>query len=593
MAGARDVYNVQTTGGTLTRADMATSMKVPTSREFYDEVLSLPDMELLADNAGAGFRTTPVNWNLSIPYNTMVLPQITVTYDMSYETKFSTKVVSIASKIEEGAPTMEQYNPIFTQGVPGPLRDAEVKSTATGNVYAMDKEAVSLYHNPPPSPINKFLESATVDFGTGRIFETNGPQQYLVKQMTKERAERDNFSSKLNNGCLIMPYGSHPVNASYENNVLAIPGIDSPTLEGQTSKGPLKGHVGRAYQRHLNVQTRMLATNANEDQGAKDLYNLNTLITGFVDSLEIEPFVNLYELEEMSGLVGVDQVNIRLQFRNRFMAELLQPVCTPILATNTTIALRNIRMKIRTLKMQDVLAPICRGISNHVYQRLEVFSDPLETLAPHRSLIKHVQIKVNSIPQLIIARVVRPDYARSILPVQNDAAFVGEPDTPVSIFNAMLDPNAFDSSVRGIESMRVRVSDLGETVAELSQSDLKLNLLKRGFASASWGCLAPGQKTHWAVFDPIQDIAGLPRAAEMACVLTYDIDYVIDPLSILAQGLGYLSTLEVICVHYNFMGNRENRFTPTTANFSQAQVNDVFNGIERGSIVVSPISAAE
>ena len=250
-------------------------------------------------------------------------------------------------------------------------------------------------------------------------------------------------------------------------------------------------------------------------------------------------------------------------------------------------------MKIRTLKMQDVLAPICRGISNHVYQRLEVFSDPLETLAPHRSLIKHVQIKVNSIPQLIIARVVRPDYARSILPVQNDAAFVGEPDTPVSIFNAMLDPNAFDSSVRGIDSMRVRVSDLGETVAELSQSDLKLNLLKRGFASASWGCLAPGQKTHWAVFDPIQDIAGLPRAAEMACVLTYDIDYVIDPLSILAQGLGYLSTLEVICVHYNFMGNRENRFTPTTANFSQAQVNDVFNGIERGSIVVSPISAAE
>ena len=501
VMGDIETYEVVAEGSTLPSTDLATSMKVSLARNETQTWIDI-DNQLAA--SGQNVLTATFNPNrlnqvvqvaFDIPTGVSVKPVIKVKYDV---------------RMVLG----------FTGGEPDEL--------------LFRKEVWKNYARPGPQPINQFLDFASVDFGTGNLYQTAGSQSYLVNQLFKSLEERQAWCSRLDGNCNFQPFGN-------DNTVDSLLAVLSPT--------PFDFGGIEVY-------------------AFIDATNLRTTYR-FQDVLAIEPFMSAFHGEQSAGFTGLSNLFLKLQFSAQHFNKIVQfrlPTCMDETNLNfTEVNITNVEVGIEWVEFQTAVAPLARGISNHHYQRLEVFTQEpfIGDAFPKKC---RVQVQTNSIPQYFIARIRFLD-------------------------GAFFYPVNFDGSVNGFMKMTVRVSDLGQQTAVLDYDQLTANMYKRTCAGALIPRRARTATTRpppWIVFDPVADMPGHPRAAGMAAYLVWDFEFELATPTASNNGL---HQLEVIAVHYNPAGNRTTRFEASMSNFTQDEVIKVFHRIADGSIKVTPQTA--
>ena len=501
VMGDIETYEVVAEGSTLPSTDLATSMKVSLARNEtqtwinIDDQLAASGQNVLTANFNPNRLNQVVQVAFDIPTGVSVKPVIKVKYEINIALGFT------AGDDEEL---------VFRQ------------------------EVWKNYARPVPQPINQFLDFASVDFGTGNLYQTAGSQSYLVNQLFKSLEERQAWCSRLDGNCNFQPFGN-------DNTVDSLLAVLSPT--------PF-------------------------DFGGIEVYpfidatNLRTTYR-FQDVLAIEPFMSAFHGEQSAGFTGLSNLFLKLQFSAQHFNKIVQfrlPTCMDETNLNyTEVNITNVEVGIEWVEFQTAVAPLARGISNHHYQRLEVFTQEpfIGNAFPQKC---RVQVQTNSIPQYFIARIRFLD---------------GNFFYPVN----------FDGSVNGFMKMTVRVSDLGQQTAVLDYDQLTANMYKRTCAGALIPRRARTATTRpppWIVFDPVADMPGHPRAAGMAAYLVWDFEFELATPTLSNTGL---HQLEVIAVHYNPAGNRTTRFEASMSNFTQDEVIKVFHRIADGSIKVTPQTA--
>ena len=501
VMGDIETYEVVAEGSTLPSTDLATSMKVSLARNetqtwiTIDDQLAASGQNVLTANFNPNRLNQVVQVAFDIPTGVSVKPVIKVKYEINIALGFT------AGDDEEL---------VFRQ------------------------EVWKNYARPVPQPINQFLDFASVDFGTGNLYQTAGSQSYLINQLFKSLEERQAWCSRLDGNCNFQPFGN-------DNTVDSLLAVLSPTPFDFGG---------------IEVYAFIDATNL------RTTYRIQ-------DVLAIEPFMSAFHGEQSAGFTGLSNLFLKLQFSAQHFNKIVQfrlPTCMDETNLNFTEAnITNVEVGIEWVEFQTAVAPLARGISNHHYQRLEVFTQEpfIGDAFPKKC---RVQVQTNSIPQYFIARIRFLD-------------------------GAFFYPVNFDGSVNGFMKMTVRVSDLGQQTAVLDYDQLTANMYKRTCAGALIPRRARTATTRpppWIVFDPVADMPGHPRAAGMAAYLVWDFEFELATPTASNNGL---HQLEVIAVHYNPAGNRTTRFEASMSNFTQDEVIKVFHRIADGSIKVTPQTA--
>lgn len=514
--------SVVTQSGTLPRSYLSSVMKLPTARTIRKiskkVTLNQTTYDYLNVAVPATAKPTRVQWNVEIPVGTAFKPVIRAEYTMKVQTNLD--YIGVDPKPTEEATT--RLRPIFH----------------------------NMIHNPTPSTINKLIDQATVRFNNSYAYGTEGDASYTVNQLFKSKEERDSYSSRLNNNAKFRPYGA-PTNILRDINSLAIPLISE-------------------------------AVHLLGDKDEDDTVNVYNYVNEYRvnDWLEIEPFMSPFVADNCAPFVGINVLDIDIMFGARSGRNLLQPIgvdegiTDADAARTTTITFSDITLYIECVEFQTPILPMTDGIHNLHYQRLELFTFPIEYTANidmEDLRTKQIEVVVNSIPQYFLFQL--KDLNRASTRFNNSA--------PLSV----------------LQYLKVRLTTLGDDYAEFDKSSFT-ELFNR-YADTRAGIPLAYQRASdirdvnilsqaapVIVFDPIFDIGGPQRAAGQASQLYYHFEIGFTANTQGSQSNPSNLRLEVIAVHLNPAGNRQNRFQPSLANYTQDQVNNVYRQIQNGSINV-------
>jgi hypothetical protein len=465
-------------------------------------------------------------------------------FSAGFGQNLTNKLITVQFEIPPGVAVKPVIRARYTTTIEMPVGVWDPAETPTAaDIANMTATAYNLFR-PVPQPINKFLDFASVDMGTGQMYQTYGSQSYLVNQMFKSKEERESWASRLCASREFIPFKPDIVGTAIEAALRRTVPDDQGCIAGVT-----------------------LTTGAGK-------YTMTKEWSTMQDVLAIEPFLSAYHGEQTAGIIGLDVINLKLNFRNQIWNNMVQfngamlvlkpetPEPAIDYAADYTFKLTGVQLGIEWVEYQSPIGRIARGISNHHYQRLEVWTLPGKV--PDSSTVTF-HFEITSIPQFFIIRQRLEDHeVKENVPLQ------------------------FDGSIPSFTKFVARVSDLGLNYARLEFNDLLANMWRRGFDGARVPTdLYNKDGAPYIIFDPINDMPGLPRAAGMSSALTYDFDITTKaPVSFTYSNR--LAYIEIIAVHYNPCGTRETRWEPSLSNFTHSEVLNVYKAVHNGTIKVDP-----
>lgn len=508
-------YEVVADGATAVATDLAQVMKIALARNFQHNTVDL-SRQLNANGANvltttSAAKPVPFNATVQIPFR------------------------AIPTGVTVKPLIKAHYFVVITM----PLRDNVTRDQA----YYMCQ-----FVRPVAQPLNVFLDYATVDFGTGMTYTTQGSQSYFVNQLLKSEEERKCWSSKLDGNCDFHPFPTQ----FYEGN-------GGPIIEGgDTVPFNWASNCDMEIKEPIAGQPRRLV-----------------LTYEFFDVLAIEPFISSYLADTTAGLVGLSQIGIKCVFTSQPFHKIVKwrkpyfidTAAGPFQMDLVSAHIDAVNVSLDYIEYQTSIAPLVRGISNQQYQRLETVTFPFGL--SNAMIKKRFNITTTSIPQLFVIR-------KRIDDSVHQTKFVN---------------SFFDGSVGRFSQLTVRLSDYGQHTVVLDHGKLRECWLKKTCEGAHfyYGITSTGLKSSYApiiVFDPIIDMPGTPRAAGMSSTLTWDFEVICE--GSLCNEVPVHANLEVIAVHFNPVGTKATQFEPAMTCFTMSEVNAVYEGVYNGSIKVSP-----